>query len=108
MWNYKHHFYFDTVTEVLRKKTNLFFAFAYLARAFAAVLKDDVWWALRKLGIEEWLVRIVQSMDWNARCQVRVDGTLSDDLLVQVRLHQTSVLCPMLFIIVLEALYREM
>ena len=47
-------------------------------------------------------------MNRNAgRCNVRVSGTISDDFLVQEELHLCSVLCPLLFIIVLEALSRE-
>ena len=91
-----------------QRKRNFCFAFVHLEKPFDVVLRDIVWWTLRKLGIDEWLVRIVQSMDWNAEYQVRVDGTLSDDFLIQVGLQQGSVLCPMLFIIVLKALYREM
>ena len=36
--------------------------------------KDDVWWALKKLGIEEWLVKIVQSMYLNVQSCVRVNA----------------------------------
>ena len=59
--------------------------------------------ALRK----EWLVKIVQSMYSNARSRVRVSGSFSDDFLVQVGLHQGSVLIHVLFIIMLKALSRE-
>ena len=41
------------------------FVFRYLEKAFDRGPKDVVWWALRKLGVEEWLVKIVQSMYWN-------------------------------------------
>ena len=43
----------------------------------------------------------------NTRSHVTVNGTFSHDFLVQVGLHQGSVLSPLLFIIVLEALSRE-
>ena len=60
-----------------------------------------------KIGIEEWLVKVVKSMYRNAPSYVRVNGTFSDDFLVQVGSHQDSVLSLLLFIIVLEALSRE-
>ena len=60
------------------------------------------------VGFEkESLIKIVQSMYRNARSQVRVNGTFSDDFLVQGGLHQGSISNPFLFIIVLEALSRE-
>ena len=43
----------------------------------------------------------------SARGCVRINGPFSDDFLVQVVLHQGSVLNPLLFTIVLEALSRE-
>ena len=43
----------------------------------------------------------------NAQSDVRVNVTYSDEFLVQVGLHQGSMLIHLLFIIVLEALSRE-
>ena len=68
---------------------------------------DVVWWALRKLGIEEWLVKVIQSMYRSAQSCVRVSETFSDDYLAPVELHQGSASSPLLFIMVLEALCRE-
>ena len=31
-----------------------------LQKAFDRVPRDVIWWAMRKLGIDEWLVRLVQ------------------------------------------------
>ena len=91
----------------LARKRNLYFAFVDLEKAFDRVPRDVVWWALRKLGVEEWLIRVVQSMYRNTKSQVRINSTFSDDFLVKVGLHQGSVLSPLLFIIVLEALSKE-
>ena len=43
----------------LPKLTNLHFAFVDLEKAFDRVPRDAVCWNLRKLGVEEWLVKIV-------------------------------------------------
>ena len=64
-------------------------------------------WAMRKLGVEEWLVRIAMKMYEDSRTAVRVLGALSEDFIVSVRVHQGSVLSTLLFIIVLEALSRD-
>ena len=68
--------------------------------------KDFVWWDLRKLEVDKWLVKIVQSMYGNVPCRVTANGTFSDNFLVHIELYQGSVLSP-LFIIVLEAMSRE-
>ena len=35
-------------------------AFVDLEKAFDRVPRDVIWWAMRKLGIDEWLMRLVQ------------------------------------------------
>ena len=85
----------------------LYMAFVDLEKAFDRVPRKVIWWALRKLGVEEWIVRLVQGMYANARSRVRVGEGFSKEFEVKVGVHQGSVLSPLLFIIVLEALSRE-
>ena len=85
----------------------LYMAFVDLEKAFDRVPRDVIWWAMRKLGIDEWLVRLVQSMYKDVRSRVRVGDGYSEEFGVGVGVHQGSVLSPLLFIIVLEALSRE-
>ena len=40
----------------------MFSAFVDLEKAFDRVPRDVVWWTLRKLGVQKWLVKTVQSM----------------------------------------------
>ena len=82
-------------------------AFVDLEKAFDRVPRKFIWWALRKLGVEEWIVQLVQGMYANARSRVRVGEGYSEEFEVKVGVHQGSVLSPLLFIIVLEALSRE-
>ncbi|RUS73530.1 hypothetical protein EGW08_018715 [Elysia chlorotica] len=82
-------------------------AFVDLEKAFDRVPRKVIWWALRKLGVEEWTVRLVQGMYANARSQVRVGDGYSEEFEVKVGVYQGSVLTPLLFIVVLEALSRE-
>jgi len=63
-------------------------------------------WALRELGVEEWLVSAVMSMYTGAKplyeqFMVTVMGE------IKVGMHQGSALSPLLFVIVMEALSRE-
>ena len=62
--------------------------------------------ALGKLGVE-WIVRLIQSMYANARSCIRIGEGCSEEFQVNVGVHQGSVLSPLFFSIVLEALSRE-
>ena len=91
----------------LAANKRLYMAFVDLEKAFDRVPWKVIWWALRKLGVEEWIVRLVQGMYANARSRVRVGEGYSEVFGVKVGVHPGSVLSPLLFIIVLEALSRE-
>ena len=54
-------------------------AFVDLEKAFDRVPRKVIWWALRKLGVEEWIVRLVQGMYANARSHVRVGEGYSEE-----------------------------
>ena len=86
---------------------NLHFAFVDLEKAFDRVPRQVIWWAMRKLGVQEWLIRWVQSLYRGARSSVRIGDTYSEEFQVKVGVHQGSVLSPLLFITVLEVLSRE-
>jgi len=44
------------------KGKKLYFGFVDLEKAFARVLREVIRWAVRKLGVEEWLVLAVMSL----------------------------------------------
>ena len=89
----------------LAANTRLYMANVDLEKAFDRVPWKVIWWALRKLGVEEWIVWLVQGMYTQSR--VHVGEGYSEEFEVKVGVHQGSVLSPLLFIIVLEALSRE-
>ena len=76
--------------------------------AFDRVPREVIWWSMRKLKIDEWLVRIVQSMYKEVRSRVRVGDEYSNLFDVRVDVHQGSVLSPLFFVVVLEALFMEL
>ena len=51
----------------LERRKDLFFAFMDLEKAFDRVPREIVRWALRQLGVEEWLVQKVMTMYERAR-----------------------------------------
>ena len=85
----------------------LYMAFVDLEKAFDPVPRKVIWWALRKLGVEEWIVRLVQRICAYARSRFRVGKGFSKEFEANLGVHQGSVFSPLLFIIVLQALSRE-
>ena len=59
-------------------------AFVDLEKAFDRVPRKVIWWALRKLGVYEWIVRLVQGMYSNARSRVHVGEEYSEEFEVKV------------------------
>ncbi len=89
------------------KKKELWLAFVDLEKAFDRVPREVLWWSLRKLGVDEWMVSVIKSMYDGATTAVKLKGGESKEFEVQVGVHQGSVLSPLLFTIVLEALSKE-
>ena len=85
----------------------LYMAFVDLEKASDRVPLKVIWWALRKLGVEEWIVQLVQGMYANARSRVRVGEGCSEEFEVKVGVHQGSVLRLLLFIIALSREFRS-
>ena len=91
----------------LAKKKELWMAFVDLEKAFDRVPREVVWWALRKAGVEEWLIKVIQFMYVGVTTTVRMKGEESKEFEVKVGVHQGSLLSPLLFTIVLETLSRH-
>ena len=87
------------------KKYKLYYAFVDLEKAFDA--REVVRWALRKLGVEEWLIRTVMALYTEACTVVRTDDRLSERFEVKVGLHQGPVLSPLLFAAVMDVVSSE-
>lgn len=91
----------------LGRKKDLYFTFVDLEKAFDRVPRKVVEWTLRKVGIEEWIIRVATAMYENVKSAVNINGTIGEAFNVKVGVHQGSVLSPLLFIIVLGALSSE-
>ena len=90
----------------LAKKKDLSMAFVDLEKAFDRVPHEVLWWALRYLKVDEWIISVIRSMYEDAT-SVKLSGGVSKGFNVKVGVHQGSVLSPLLFIIVLEALSKN-
>jgi len=89
------------------KGKKLYFGFVDLEKAFDRVPREVISRAMRKLGVEEWLVSAVISMYSGAKTVVRTVYGNSKNYKVKVGMHQRSALSPLLFVIVMETISRE-
>ena len=74
------------------KNRTLYYAFVDLEKAFDRIPREVVRWALRKLGVEEWLVKAVMTMYEKARTVVGMKHGNSEEFEVMVGVHQGSVM----------------
>ena len=79
-------------------------AFVDLEKAFDRVPRDVLWWALRHVGVDEWIVNVIKSMYERVTTSVKMNGVESESFEVKVGVHQGSVLSPLLFNIVMQAI----
>ena len=61
----------------------------------------------RKLEVEEWLMKAVMIMYKKARTMVKTKHGNSEEFEVKVGVHQGSVLSPLLFVVVMEAMTQD-
>ena len=89
------------------KKKKQYYAFVDLEKEFDRVPREVVRWALRKLGVDEWLIHIFMALYTETCTVVRTNAGLSDSFQVNVGLHQGSVLSPLLFAAVMDVVSSE-
>ena len=89
------------------KKKNLYYAFVDLEKAFDRVPREVVRWALRKLAVDEWLIRTFMALYTEACTVVRTDAGLSESFEVKVGLLQGSVLSTLLCVAVMDVVSSE-
>ena len=68
----------------LEKKRDLWMAFVDLEKASDGVPREVVWWALRRSGVEEWLVTAIRAMYEDVTTAVKMQDGESDDFEVKV------------------------
>ena len=62
----------------------LYFAFIYLEETFDRVPRKVLWGALRGLGVDKWVVPVIQGMYHNARRRVQVNAQYNEEFGVEV------------------------
>ncbi|KAK3522612.1 hypothetical protein QTP86_027198 [Hemibagrus guttatus] len=76
-------------------------------KAYDRVPREELWYCMRKSGVAEKYVRVVQDMYERSRTVVRCAVGQTEEFKVEVGLHQGSALSPFLFAIVMDQLSEE-
>ncbi|KAK3567099.1 hypothetical protein QTP86_009796 [Hemibagrus guttatus] len=81
--------------------------FVDLEKAYDRVPREELWYCMRKSGVAEKYVRLMQDMYERSRTVVRCAVGQTEEFKVDVGLHQGSALSPFLFAIVIDQLSEE-
>ncbi|KAI5615474.1 gastrula zinc finger protein XlCGF28.1-like [Silurus asotus] len=81
--------------------------FVDLEKAYDRVPRDELWYCMRKSGVSEKYVRVVQDMYEDSVMAVKCAVGTTDWFRVKVGLHQGSALSPFLFAVVMDRLMDE-
>ncbi|KAK3548808.1 hypothetical protein QTP70_020691 [Hemibagrus guttatus] len=81
--------------------------FVDLEKAYDRVPREELWYCMRKSGVAEKYVRVVQDMYERSRTVVRCAVGQTEEFKVEVGLHQGSALSPFQFAIVMDQLSEE-
>ena len=90
-----------------QKGKPLYVCFIDLRKAYDSVNRELLWQAMKTYGISGKIVRIVTSLYENTRAKVRVNGVLSECLLLKTGVKQGCVLSPLLFNIFIDWVVRR-
>lgn len=81
--------------------------FVDLEKAYDRVPREELWYCMRKAGVAEKYVRVVQDMYEDCKTVVRCAVGVTEEFRVEVGLHQGSALSPFLFAMVMDRLTDE-
>ena len=89
------------------REEKLYISFVELEKAFDRVPRKVTEWALREKNLPEVLVKAVMSLYKGSNTKVRVGSGLSEEFGVRVGVHQGSVISPLIFAIVVDAVTEQ-
>ena len=89
------------------REKKLYMCFVDLEKLFDRVPRKVMEWALRKKSLPEVLVKAVMSLYKGSKTKVRVGSGLSEKFGLRVGVHQGSVISPLVFAIVVDAVTEQ-
>ena len=88
-------------------RRDLYKVFVDLEKAFDLVPRKVIWWSLRRKGVLEREIKAIMEMYTNIKTSVKVEYTRSKSFDVKVRVHQGSILSPLLFALVMDEVTKD-
>ncbi|VDP12812.1 unnamed protein product [Heligmosomoides polygyrus] len=90
------------------KQKPVHFAFLDLEKAFDRFPREVIWYALRRHGVPEELIEWVRILYSCPISRVRAPAGTSMKFPISVGVHQGSALSPLLFVVVMDAITRDL
>ena len=84
----------------------LYMMFVDVERVFDRVLKEIIWWALRRKGVMEREIKAMKEMYMNIRACVKVESMRSKSFDVKVGVHQESIPSALLLAVVINEIRK--
>ena len=88
-------------------QTELYCVFVDLEKAYDRVPREELWYCMKKSGIVEIYVQLVQDMYKGSETMVRCAVETTESFKVKVGLHQGSALSAFLFAVIMDRLTDE-
>ena len=90
-----------TVHQLVEKSwehsSKVFLTFIDLKKAYDSVSREALWMALRKLGMPEDTISLIQSFHLGMKAVFRLEGTSLEEITMENRLRQGCCMAPVLF-----------
>ena len=80
----------------------LYCVFVDLEKAYDRVPREELWYCMRKLGMAEKYVQLIQDMYKGSKTMVRCAVGTTESFKVKVGLHQGSALRPFVFAVIMD------
>jgi hypothetical protein len=81
--------------------------FIDMEKTYDKVPRNVTWWALQKHKVSLKYITLIKDMYDNIVISVRTSDGDTNDFLINIRLHQGSVLSPYLFALVMDEVTRD-
>jgi len=81
--------------------------FVDLDKAYDTIPRELIWHCLRNRVVPEQYINIIKDMYEDCSTSVRTDSGLTSKIQIEVGLHQGSALSPLLFIIIMDVLAKD-
>ena len=99
------------LTEIIRsrkeKRKDTFCAFLDLKKAYDTIPRETIWQRLNQVGIKGKMLRVLKSLYNGVQSAVVVEEEITDWFQVNMGLRQGCMLSPILFILVIDELARQ-